>query len=313
MTIQATRIRTLNKLDLCKGAYVLYWMQQSQRAEYNHALEYAIRQANQLNRPLLVVFGLTENYPEANLRHYAFMLQGLQETQTALAARGIKMVLRHAHPPDAALELGRKASLIVCDQGYLRHQRAWRRQVARNAGCRVVRVESDVVVPVAVASAKAEYAARTLRPKIQRHLQDYLVKLKAVRIDHSSLDLKVRGMDLDRIEALLQRLNLDGSAAPVSRFFRGGTTQAKHRFDDFLQHGLKNYPGNHNQPQTDDVSHMSPYLHFGQVSPLYLALEVDRVSDADRSAKEAFLEELIVRRELAANFTHYTRDYDAYT
>ena len=85
MPIQLTRIKSLNDEAICKGDYVLYWMQQSQRAAYNHALEYAAQQANKQERMLLVVFGLTDDYPEANLRHYTFMLEGLKETSAALA------------------------------------------------------------------------------------------------------------------------------------------------------------------------------------------------------------------------------------
>ena len=77
-TIQKSRIRLLNNADIAKGNYVLYWMQQSQRADYNHALEYAIQQANRLRQGVLVAFGLMDDYPEANLRHYTFMLEGLK-------------------------------------------------------------------------------------------------------------------------------------------------------------------------------------------------------------------------------------------
>ena len=90
MPIEATRIKPLNAADIPRGEYVLYWMQQSQRATYNHALEYAVQQANKLDRMLLVVFGLTDDYPEANLRHFTFMLEGLKETRAALVSRGIK-------------------------------------------------------------------------------------------------------------------------------------------------------------------------------------------------------------------------------
>jgi len=171
MSIQPTRIQTLNDADIRKGDYVLYWMQQSQRAAHNHALEYAVQQANKMDRRLLVAFGLMDGYPEANLRHYTFMLEGLKETMATLASRGIKMVVRRGHPPEVALELGRRASMIVCDRGYLRHQRDWREQVAQQAHCRVVPVESDVIMPVEIVSEKAEYAARTIRPKIHRHLE----------------------------------------------------------------------------------------------------------------------------------------------
>ncbi|MGZ6273865.1 MAG: deoxyribodipyrimidine photo-lyase [Candidatus Limnocylindrales bacterium] len=171
--IQETRIRRLNDRGPTKGEYVLYWMQQSQRAELNHALEYAVQRANDLNQPLLVGFGLMDDYPEANLRHYHFMLQGLQETQQALHRRGLRMAVRRGSPDAVALRLARGASLVVCDRGYLRHQKSWRRRVADSFDGEVVQVESDIVVPVEVASDKAEHAARTLRPRIHRHLDDY--------------------------------------------------------------------------------------------------------------------------------------------
>jgi deoxyribodipyrimidine photo-lyase len=287
-------------------------MQQSQRAAYNHALEYAVQQANKQDQMLLVVFGLTDDYPEANLRHYTFMLEGLKETRATLASRGIKMVLHRGHPPEVALSAGRRASMIVCDRGYLRHQRNWRVQLAQQAPCPVVQVESDVVVPVEVVSDKAEYAARTIRPKIHRHLETYLVGLKQNSVKHPSLDLKINGIELEEIKGILRRLKLDDSVPPVSDFFKGGSSQALKRFDGFIRQRLKHYDRHSNQPQTDDVSHMSPYLHFGQVSPLQLALKISRAPDSLKASKDAYLEELVVRRELAMNFASYTADYDAY-
>ena len=111
--IQETRIQQLNDLDLRKGRYVLYWMQQSQRVEFNHALEYAIHRANELSQSVVVGFGLTDNYPEANLRHYSFMLEGLGETQLALKERGIKFVVQKGPPAAVTLKLGKEASLTV--------------------------------------------------------------------------------------------------------------------------------------------------------------------------------------------------------
>jgi len=312
MSIQPTRIKSLNDTDIRKGDYVLYWMQQSQRAAYNHALEYAVQQANKLGRMLLVVFGLMDDYPEANLRHYTFMLEGLKETQAALVSRGIKMMLRRGHPPEVALKFSRQAAMIVCDRGYLRHQRAWRAQVAKQATCPVVQVESDVVVPVEVVSDKAEYAARTIRPKIHRHLASYLVALKQAKVKHPSLGLKVKGLEFGDTEGLLRKLNLDRSVPPVSDLFKGGTSRALKRFNGFLRHRLKHYGQHSNQPQTDDISHMSPYLHFGQISPLYLALKLSRAADTPKAVKDAYIEQLIVRRELAMNFAFYTPDYDTY-
>jgi len=312
MSIHPARIQRLNDTPVRKGAYVLYWMQQSQREAWNHALEYAIDQANEYNLPLVTGFGLTDAYPEANLRHYTFMLEGLAETGKALADRGIQFVVRKGLPPDVALDLGKQAALIVCDAGYLRHQRQWRRTVAQKAGCPVIQVETDVVVPVAAASDKAEYAARTIRPKLHRVLADFLMPLSRRPLHKSSMHLSFASLDLDAVPGLLAGLTLDKSVAAVSRFFAGGTSHAKKRFQSFLTNGLAHYDQNSNQPQTDDISHMSPYLHFGQISPLYLAMAVMNVDRSLADARDAFMEQLIIRRELAVNFVYYTPDYDQF-
>jgi deoxyribodipyrimidine photo-lyase len=317
-SIEPTRIQLLNQKKMTDGDFVLYWMQQSQRAEENHALEYAVELANHLDRPMVVAFGLTDGYPEANLRHYCFMLEGLRETAATLAKRGIQMAVQLGSPPDVALKAGQRAAVIVCDCGYLRFQKAWRQSLARKAACRVVQVEADVVVPVAVTSSKAEYAARTLRPKITRHLNEYLKEFHVVPLKNSSLGLDIKNLranlNLEAIDALQSNLDVDRSVEPVNLFFKGGTREAKKRLKKFLNQSLKHYPDHHNQPQTDDISHMSPYLHFGQISPLYLALQVKAVDgrSVGLGAIEAYLEQLIVRRELALNFVNFTPNYDTY-
>jgi len=310
--IEASRIRALNEQPAVRGRYVLYWMQQSQRAEWNHALEYAVQEANRAGQGVVVAFGLTDDYPDANLRHYTFMLEGLKETETALKRRGIRMVARPGSPPSVAMDVGREASLIVCDRGYLRHQREWRQIVAHEAACRVVQVESDVVVPVETASPKAEIGARTLRPKIRRLLPEYLKELRRSKLRTPAPSLDVQTLPLHDTPAVLKSLKIDRSVEPVSHLFKGGTSAAKRRFAGFLKNRLARYDQHHNQPQTDDISHMSPYLHFGQISPLYLAINVMGAS-GPKAARDAFLEEMIVRRELACNFTHYTVDYDSYS
>jgi len=309
--IHESRVRYLNDREVVQGRYVLYWMQQSQRAEMNHALEYGVQEANRLGCGVVVVFGLTDDYPEANLRHYTFMLEGLKETEQALRKRGVRMVVRRGSPPEVALEVGRAARLIVCDCGYLRHQKAWRQAVAGKAACRVVQVESDVIVPVETASVKAQIGARTLRPRIHRQLPDYLKALPPVAVVTPTIKLRLDGVSLDDPAALLKTLRVDRSVSPVSGLFQGGASEGKRRFAEFLKNRLARYDENSNQPQTDDISHMSPYLHFGQISPLYLALEISKAGGPP-SAKDAFVEELVVRRELAANFVHYVPDYDSY-
>jgi deoxyribodipyrimidine photo-lyase len=313
MSLTDTRIEVLNDRKVAAGDYVLYWMQQSQRAEHNPALDLAVREANRLQLPVVVAFGLTDGYPEANLRHYRFMLEGLQDVAAALRRKGIRLVVQKGAPPAVVHALGRRAAVIVCDVGYTRHQRGWRLAVAAEAECPVIAVESDVVVPAGVVSTKAEYAARTIRPRIQKHLDSYLALPRAVKPRNTSLDLDLGGLDLNDIDGVLAGLKIDRSVSPVTTFFKGGTAEAKKRLRRFIRNRLAHYDSHSNQPQTDDVSMMSPYLHFGQISPVYLALQVRKAREGQGIDRAAYLEELIVRRELAINFVYYTPDYDRYS
>jgi deoxyribodipyrimidine photo-lyase len=301
LVIQRERVKALSAKPLARGAYVLCWMQASVRSEYNHALEYAIREANDLRQPLVVYFGLTEEFPEANARHYHFLLEGLRDAQSALRQRGVKLVIRRERPTTGAIALARDASLVVVDRGYLPMQKEWREQVAHGVGCSVVQVESDVVVPVEEASPKEEYSAATIRPKIRRKLDEYLQPLEETALRVDSLGLEFESLDITDVSEVVFTLDIDQTVGRVPGS-TGGTTQAKRRLEQFVSDKLDGYDELRNDPTEDYLSGMSPYLHFGQISPLYVALQVTRT---DSPGKDAYLEELIVRRELSMNFVHY--------
>jgi deoxyribodipyrimidine photo-lyase len=312
MTIESTRVRTLKDApEYDEGRYVLYWMQSSQRAEFNPALEYALELANARELPLLVAFGLTDDYPEANVRHYAFMLEGLAEVRRRLEARGIGFVVRHGAPDAVALELSRQAALVVCDAGYLKVQRLWRRRLAEGLDRRLIRVEGDVVAPIAQVSTKHEYAARTIRPRIQRIMDDYIVPLRPRPVARrAELNLS-SDFDLDDISAIVTRLRLDQACAPVKRF-KGGEGEARDRLAQFIDQGLADYGAARGKPEAKVVSYLSPYLHFGQISPVEIALAVRGSGRGGPDARATYLEELIVRRELAINHVWHSPDYDRY-
>ncbi len=311
--IDPHRVFVLRAGEPRAGKYVLYWMQQAQRAVYNHALEYAIGRANELGQPLLVGFGLMDDYPEANARHYSFMLDGLRDVGEALRKRGIGFAVQQGAPSRVALQLGKQASLIVCDRGYLRPQKEWRREVARAARCPVIQVESDVVVPVNSASDKREFAARTLRPKVTRLWPKYLQPMRRLTLRKKSLRLVPRGLDWRQPERLLGKLKLNRSVPPVPEHFRGGTRAAEKFFRHFCRVLFPDYKENRNQPQTDDTSQMSKYLHFGQISPVWLVREAKKhAATAGAANLESFIEELLVRRELAMNWCEFNPHYDRY-
>ena len=311
--IEDERVKILNDSAVDEdGQYVLYWMQQSQREPHNPALEYAVRRANKLGKPIVCAFGIDAAYPDANLRHFAFMIDGLAETASRLADRGIKLVARFGSPPDVAADLAGDAAIVVCDRGYLRHQRRWRSELARSCRKSVVQVEGDVVVPAEVVSDKQEWAARTIRRKINRHRDNFVHSLRRNRPEKSSLPLKVTGdADLRDGSSVLAKLDVDRTVAGSTRF-TAGTKAARAALTQFLRHDLDGYADARNDPARPQASRLSPYLHFGQISPVEIALKVARAESGTAADKEAFLEELIVRRELAVNFVLFCADYDKY-
>ena len=303
------RIHYLNRNPICQGSYILYWMYNSQRTICNHALEYAIFQANLLNKPMIVYFGLTPDFPQANLRHYNFMLKGLAEVGAELKKRGIKFVLQLISPETGAVKLAENACMIITDTGYLAIQRKWRKDAAQKINCPLIQVESDVIIPVGTVSSKREYAARTIRPKILNHLDRFMKPLNCIDPKKDSTRLAFDSLDLNDIDKIINKLKIDKTVNP-SEYFAPGQMQAQKLLDEFVTDKLKNYDTDRNDPSIDGLSNMSPYLHFGQISPLDIAM---KVKQHQSKSAEAYLEELIIRRELSMNFTHYTDDYDKYS
>jgi deoxyribodipyrimidine photo-lyase len=311
--IEPERVQRLNDKTDRPGHYVLYWMQHAQRASFNPALSLAILEANARDQPLVVGFGLTDSYPEANARHYAFMLQGLVEVREHLQERGIAFVIRRGKPARVALALAEPASMVICDRGYLRHQKQWRETLATEAACPVIQVEGDVVVPVELVSRKSEHGARTIRPKIHRHRERFLTAWPEVPVNRTAALLHLDSdIDITGGIGALAGLDIDHSVEPVRRFV-GGASEARRRLAEFIEDRLDGYAVDRNEPADWRCSFLSPYLHFGQISPIEIALEIQQSDRGSREDHAAYLEELIVRRELSMNYVHFTPQYDAYS
>lgn len=305
------RVKNLNNQSVKNGKYVLYWMQSSQRADYNFALEYSILKANKLDVPLIVFFGLTPEFPEANLRHYHFMLEGLKKTSYALQDRGIKMVVLAKSPEVGVVELAEQASLAVVDRGYLKTLKKWYEVAAKNLKCPLVQVEDNVVVPVEAASEKEEYSAATIRPKIVGKQSQFMTKMGKIELKRSSADMKFDSVELDDVGKVESTLDIDKSVQKTG-YFKGGSNEAVERLENFVEQKLPKYLELRNDPAVDYQSNLSPYLHFGQISPLYVALKISEAKTT-AEAKKAYLEELIVRRELAVNYVNYQVNYDSFS
>jgi len=306
--IEEERVRELNAKPLRDEKFVLYWMQSAQRVEFNPALEFAVEKANERRKRLLVLFVLVDNFPEANARHYHFMLEGIQEVKEKLKSQGIKFSVRKGKPGECVVKAARNADAVIADEGCLKIQRLWRNNVAKRLGCRMYEVTSNLIVPIEQVSGKQEYSAATFRKKITPRLNKYLKKLSHRKVKKNSLNMRFDGLDLSDIDKIIDSLSVNKNISKV-KYFKGGTREAKSKLRDFLKNRLDDYADRKNEPAANYVSGLSGYLHFGQISPLFVALEARKHGG---KGVGTFLEELIVRRELSYNFVYYNENYDNY-
>jgi deoxyribodipyrimidine photo-lyase len=291
-----------------EGKCVVYWMQRAQRGNGNPALDVAIKAANELKTPVVVFFAPVPFYPRANLRHYRFLAEGIPDIAEELAARGVGLVLR-TYPEHSLLKFCAEVrpAMVIGDENPMREPEHWRVEAARKLRVPLWTVDADVIVPSKLLL-KEQFAARTIRPRIHGLLSTFLVR-------QGSVKPHVRWISAPRLRSLAPNVDfaeswkIDRSIQPASGW-RGGSKQALRTLRDFTGKRLADYPEARNHPERKGTSQLSPYLHFGHIGPLTVALAV-KGSDAPARAKEAFLEQVIVRRELAINFVRFNPDYES--
>ncbi len=296
------------------GRCVVYWMQRAQRIGDNPALDVAIEAANILGLPVVVFFSVIANYPNANLRHYHFMQQGLRDVETDAAARRVGFILRRQL--DNSLETFLEevdAALLIGDENPCREPERWRNVLARRLKLPFWTVDADVIVPSEVFG-RSFHLLHHFRPHLNRELPLFLVphsNLKPLRewkpwkpfAHFSPVDDITTGFN-----------SLDRTIGPVDTF-TGGSHEALRRLDIFLCEKLANYTRERNFPECDGTSKLSPYLHFGHISPATIAFGVQRAVDAGRitaEASEKFLDQVIGWRELSVLFVKYEPNYDSW-
>jgi deoxyribodipyrimidine photo-lyase len=319
MAVQPERVRALNNSDDRPGAsYVLYWTQMNRRAAWNHALAYAIDLANERDLPLLVYEGLTCTYKHANDRLHTFMLQAVPENAKAFrelhAGYFFYLRVRRSSPNDVFYRLAERAACVVTDDYPTFIAAGHNQTVPKKVGVAYYAVDSSCVVPMSVHDHRA-YGAYTIRPKIRRELPKYLTPVEYAPLKHRWSDrLLPDGLAELRSEPspasipeLVASCEIDHSIAP-SISFDGGPHQAAKHLKRFLDTRLSRYARYSNQPSKHATSDLSPYLHFGQISSLEIALAAKKQAEEHKLVADEFLEELIVRRELAFNFAKFVSD-----
>ncbi len=290
------------------GRCVVYWMQRAQRALDNPALDVAVAAANALGKPVLVFFAPVPFYPHANLRHYGFLAEGIADIASDLAKRRVGFVFRR-YPNHHLLKFCDEVrpALVIGDENPMREPERWRQLVAKRLRVPFWTVDADVIVPTRLLE-KEQYAARTIRPRLQRLLPQFLLPCPNPKARIPCEATAAKSKSLGGVHELTRGWDLDRSVAPVPTL-RGGTRRGLEVLRRFMSDRLRHYPETRNHPELDGTSQVSPYLHFGHLGPLTVALAVQN-SDAPAAAKQAFLDQLITWRELAINLVRFNPDYD---
>jgi deoxyribodipyrimidine photo-lyase len=300
------RLRLLKEGPAGKGP-VVYWMSRDQRTRDNWALLYAQDLALRARAPLIVVFCLVPEFLGAALRPYAFMLQGLRGVESDLVRQRIAFRLLQGSPEEVLPPYLRtvQAGILVTDFDPLQRKRFWKSDVARRLEIPFYEVDAHNIVPCWYASPKQEYGAYTLRPKIQRVLSEFMDDFPPLKKHPFFWKEEAKETDWHRVMKTLKR---DPAVRPVSEF-PSGEKAASRVLKAFVERRLVSYESDRNDPLQNGQSGLSPYLHFGQIAAQRVAREVQQ-SGAQGQSKKAFLEESIVRRELADNFCFYNPHYD---
>ncbi len=290
------------------GRCVVYWMQRAQRGLDNLALNHAIKLGNELKLPVLAVFGLTADYPEAERRHYRFLVEGLPDAKGDMEARGVPLVVRIGRPDAVAVKVAAeaRAAIVVGDENPVRVGQFWRDAAAEALKVPFRVVDADVVVPTSLFP-KEEFAARTIRPKIHRVWDEYLVPIRNPKAQVHWENASIPKGEPIEPDALMERLKVGGVGEV--RGYTGGSDEAGRRLKRFIKERLPVYATERNEPTPYQTTELSAHLHFGQIGPLTIALAV-MGSDAPQECKDSLLEELIVRRELSVNFVARNPHYD---
>jgi deoxyribodipyrimidine photo-lyase len=316
------RIRTILSGKPGSGP-VAYWMSRDQRVEDNWALLFARMMASEADVPVFVVFCLVGRFLGAIRRQYEFMLKGLQEVEGTLARKKIPFFFLRGDPGEEIPDFIERYEIgtLVTDFSPLRIKRMWTEKVASGIKVPFFEVDAHNVVPCWEVSKKQEYAARTFRPKLLRLLPEFLTEYPELESNPDFPEVFSRSgkseafpeVEKNAVGTFLpeELLEEKDGFLPDSSLFEAGETAARKVMGEFLTNKLDSYSTLRNDPTKDVLSNLSPYLHFGHISAQRVALKVEN-KKADLRSKEVFLDELLVRKELADNFCYYNPFYDSF-
>jgi deoxyribodipyrimidine photo-lyase len=276
VSYKEARVRRLNGARAADGRdYVLYWAQAYRRLDHNHALDYALRWARELGKPLVVYEGLRLDYPWASRRLHRFILEGMRCNAEAARERGLAYWPFVETPDVPARGLLRRitarAAVVVTDDypGFVVPQQS--AVLAAAADVPVFTVDSNGIVPLSLLGAPVAAAAH-LRPRLHKAFAEAWRHRSDPRPDFDGVAKRVsppfepwRARDLD---AFVEALPIDATVPAVDGV-EGGAVAARKRLRTFVKKRLRGYAEERSTPAGPEDGHasgLSPWLHFGHVS-----------------------------------------------
>ena len=301
------RIRVLKQAKYNRNTKVLYWMQRDKRVQDNWALIFAQKLAIEYQVPLLVCYSYIGQFPKANLRQYEFLFRGLEQTAQSLNKLNIDFHLIKGDPKNSVLEFidNNNVGTLITDFSPLNVYQNRIKKVAKLISIPFFQVDAHNIIPVWLSSDKQEWGAYTFRPKLLKLLPEYLIEFPKVIKHPFKTSNPTPNIILNNI---LSELEIDRKVKSVESIFPGEKMALK-LLGQFMNNSIDDYTRYSNNPNYDALTNLSPYLHYGHISPQRVALEL---SSMDRIENKSVMEQLIVRRELAENFCYYNNNYDSF-
>ena len=306
--LDTRRIKKLNNLEYSNGG-VVYWMQRDRRSNNNWALVHAQNIAIRLKAPLTVFYSLNGNFNDGNNRQYGFLLKGLVDTIKELEKYKIPFHIRRGDAISSIKKYISKANTgyLITDFSPLRVYKNRVAKLVSEINIPFEIVDAHNIVPTWTVSEKQEFAAHTLRRKIHLLLDEFMHPIPKI-IPHPFLDKK-NEYEQFKPNVILKNLRIDNSVQEIS-WLKPGEQNGIKVLQSFIRDRFDISGELRNNPTKNNLSNLSPYIHFGQISAQYIANEINNLEDSD--GKNNFLEQLIVRRELAENFCFYNKNYDSF-
>lgn len=322
----SSRILQLNKRQEGTDNCVIYVMSRDQRVNDNHALAYAQQEAIKKQLPLIVVFCLYEKSGVRAREHFEFMINGLKHVENDLRQLNIGFNLLFGDPKVELIKFfeGFKPTSVYFDFSPLKTPRLLQKTIADAVDFPVYCVDTHNIIPLWVLSDKQEFAAHTIRGKVHKHLVNWLLEPASIIKHPHTFNIQLIPPDWTRATEQVNKIKSNGSAINLN----SGEIEAHKKLNDFIANKLEFFAIKRNDPSESYTSGISPYLHFGQISSLRIALEVIKNTKVEpllftenrlfqsgetpsvNDGVNTLLEEMIVRKELADNFCFYTEDYD---